>query len=226
MSITDWFWPWLWSVTWNVNLILQWVKVRFASTCGCCGMILKDEKGNLGLLQMIHLVILFWFSDLDGFNRFRTDVLAWTVFRVPFSVASTFALLDFDRSTCVSSGERSFKWNSILESAGFLFHHLKIAAFLNRTWFRRIFNCISRLSMKWERKVIGKWGDKNFDISFNIRSLFRRWCSSVRTPASRGMTEFGWSYTGWMLELQRTKVAIPLSFDWVCFEVTLHNMNN
>ena len=49
--------------------------------------------------------------------------------------------------------------------------------------------------------------------SFSVLSLFRRWCSSVRTPASRGVTEFGWSYTGWMLELHRTQVAIPLSFD-------------
>ena len=97
---------------------------------------------------------------------------------------------------------------------------------MNRIWVRRKLDCISRLPMKWERKVIEKWGDRNFDVSFNVRSLFRRWCSSsVRTPASRGVTEFGWSYTGWMLELHRTKVTIPLSFDWVCFEVALHNMH-
>ena len=106
------------------------------------------------------------------------------------------------------------------------FHHLKIAASMNRIWVRRTLDCISRLPMKWERKVVEKWGNRNFDVSFNVRSLFRRWCSSsVRTPASRGVTEFGWSYTGWMLELHRTKVTIPLSFYWVCFEVALHNMH-
>ena len=33
--------------------------------------------------------------------------------------------------------------------------------------------------------------------SFGVLSLFRRWCSSVGTPASRGVTELCWSYTRW-----------------------------
>ena len=35
--------------------------------------------------------------------------------------------------------------------------------------------------------------------------------SSIRKPTSRGVTELSSSYTGWMLELHRVEVAIPLS---------------
>jgi hypothetical protein len=92
---------------------------------------------------------------------------------------------------------------------------------------------MGRMSFQWSeiRLIDEKWGEwfawllVEWMLWLVFWVWFRRWlfywcsefdfeggCSSVRKPTSRGVTELSSSYTGWMLELHRVEVAIPLSY--------------